>query len=187
MKTLIFGAGPIGRWLALRLQKAGQDVTLLARNETHSSLEKNGVEIVDGFTRERLVARVNLVERLDPEDRYDLVVVVMHRASRLSVCPILSKNPNVKNILFMGNDVSGFHNYLDHLPAEKVLLGFPGVGGGWEGDDLIVMDREKPNSHHGEIYLGELDGEVRERTLQIKKLFESADIVRYLEETYARR
>lgn len=29
MKTLIYGAGPIGRWLALRLHLAGQDVTLL--------------------------------------------------------------------------------------------------------------------------------------------------------------
>ena len=38
MKTLIYGAGPIGRWLALRLQQAGQDVTLLARNGTYRDL-----------------------------------------------------------------------------------------------------------------------------------------------------
>ena len=29
MKTLIYGAGPIGRWLSLRLHDAGADVTLL--------------------------------------------------------------------------------------------------------------------------------------------------------------
>ena len=29
MKTLIYGAGPIGRWMALRLHEAGRDVTLL--------------------------------------------------------------------------------------------------------------------------------------------------------------
>ena len=29
MKTLVYGAGPIGRWLALRLHQGGKDVTLL--------------------------------------------------------------------------------------------------------------------------------------------------------------
>ena len=74
MKTLIYGAGPIGRWLALRLHQAGRDVTLLARGETYRSLQKSGLEIVDGLTGERLAAGVELVERLEPEDRFDLVV-----------------------------------------------------------------------------------------------------------------
>ncbi len=60
MRTLIYGAGPIGRWLALRLRKSGADVTLLARGATYRLLEKNGVEIVDGLTGETHVARVDL-------------------------------------------------------------------------------------------------------------------------------
>ena len=176
MKTLIYGAGPIGRWLALRLNQSGQDVTLLARNETYRSLDERGIEIVDGLTGERYAAHVELVERLDPEARYDLVVVAMQKPGRLAVCPALAQNPHLKNILFLGNDVSGFHQFLDHLTGDQVLLGFPGVGGGWEGADLVVMDREKPNAHHGEVFIGELDGVIRDRTLQIKKLFEAADI-----------
>ncbi|MGB6641446.1 MAG: 2-dehydropantoate 2-reductase N-terminal domain-containing protein [Thermoanaerobaculia bacterium] len=176
MKTLIFGAGPIGRWMALRLHQTGQEVSLLARGETKRRLEKRGVEIVDGLTGERQVARVELVERLGAEDRYDLVVVAMQKASRLSVCPLLARNEHLENILFVGNDVSGFKRYLEHLPAERVLLGFPGVGGGWEGDDLVVMDREKPKGHHGEIFIGELDGATRARTLAIQQTFETADI-----------
>ncbi len=176
MKTLIYGAGPIGRWLALRLNQSGQDVTLLARNETYRSLEENGIEIVDGLTGERLAARPKLVDRLDPEDRYDLVVVAMQKSGRLAVCPILAQNEHLKNILFLGNGVSGSHHYMEHLPKDKVLLGFPGLGGGWDGADLVVMDREKPNAHHGEIFIGEFDGLIRDRTLQIKKLFEAADI-----------
>jgi hypothetical protein len=100
----------------------------------------------------------------------------MQKTARLEVCPVLAGNPNLKNILFLGNDVSGFHRYLDHLPRESVVLGFPGVGGGWDGSDLVVMDREKKHGSHGEIYLGELDGITRRRTLQNKNLFETADI-----------
>jgi 2-dehydropantoate 2-reductase len=176
MKTLIFGAGPIGRWLALRLHQAGQDVALLARNETYRSLDQHGVEIIDGLSGERLAARVKLVDQLNPEDHYDLVVVAMQKSARAAICPALAQNRHLKNILFLGNDVSGFHRYLDHLPLEKVLLGFPGAGGGWEDSNLVIMDREKPNGHHGEIYFGEFDGATRERTLRIKCLFEAADI-----------
>jgi 2-dehydropantoate 2-reductase len=176
MKTLIYGAGPIGRWLALRLHQAGTEVTLLARGQACRTLQQDGIEIVDGLTGERLLAQVAVVDRLDPEDRYDLVVVAMHKAGRLAVCEVLANNPHLQHILFLGNDVSSFHRYPDHLPEANVLLGFPGAGGGWEGDDLVIMDREKPNAHHGELYIGELDGKIRDRTLQIKRLFEAADI-----------
>jgi hypothetical protein len=38
------------------------------------------------------------------------------------------------------------------------------------------MDRESPKARHGEIFFGELDGRIRDRTLRIKSLLESADI-----------
>lgn len=182
MKTLIFGAGPIGQWLALRLRQTDQDVTLLARNDTYRSLKQYGIRIIDGLTGERLLEKVKLVDRLDADDPYDLVVVAMQKASRVAVCPLLARNEHLENILFLGNDVSGFHHYPDHLPADKVLLGFPGVGGGWDGADLVISDREKPDGHHGEIFVGELDGTIRERTFRIKRLFEAADIKARVEE-----
>ncbi len=185
MKTLVYGAGPIGRWLALRLQVTGHDVTLLARGQAYQALQEHGVDITDGLTGERHAAPVKLIERLDPDDPYDLVVVPMQKASRLAVCPILARNTHLKHILFMGNDVSGIRDYLDYLPKDKVLLGFPGVGGGWDGGDLVILDREKPRGPHGMIYLGELDGTTRARTRRIKRLFEAADIMVSLEKDMA--
>jgi 2-dehydropantoate 2-reductase len=176
MKTLIYGAGPIGRWLALRLHQAGQDVTLLARNQTYRSLDRNGIVIVDGLTGERLTARPKLVDRLDPEDHYDLVVVAMQKSGRTAVCPILAQNEKLENILFLGNDISGFQHYQDYLPTKRVLLSFPRLGGGWKGDDLVIMDREKAKAPLGEIHIGEVDGAIRPRTIEIKNLLEAAGI-----------
>jgi hypothetical protein len=55
-----------------------------------------------------------------------------------------------------------------------VLLGFPGAGGGWRGDELVIMDRERRNAPFGEIFIGEIDGAVRPRTQMIAELFETA-------------
>lgn len=176
MKTLVFGAGPIGRWLALRLHQADKDVTLLARGAAYDSMQKEGIVLIDGYTGEKTVARAKLVEKLDSEDHYGLVVVAMRKSSRLAVCPILGENKNLQDVLFLGNDVSGFHRYFDHLPAEKVLLGFPGAGGGWDGDDLVIVDKEKPNGKSRSLYVGELDSKTRERTEQIREFFEGAGL-----------
>jgi hypothetical protein len=87
----------------------------------------------------------------------------------------------VENILFLGNDVSGFANSLGDVPKDRVLLGFPRVGGGWERGRLVIMDREKPAGPFGEIAIGELDGSIRPRTVQIKNLFDAADIAASIE------
>ena len=176
MKVLIYGSGPIGSWLALRLHEAGKDVTLLARNDTYRKLKQDGISLVDGFSNERQTAQVKVVDKLTPEDQYDLIVVAMRKASRLEVCPVLSPNRHLKHILFMGNDICGFRRYCDHLPEEKILLGFPNAGGGWEGEDLIFVDSEKPGGKRDGLWIGELDGSIRSRTREIKRLFESAGL-----------
>jgi len=151
-------------------------VTLLARGQTFDELLCHGIRIIDGLTGERLRATPKLTQRLRPDNRYDLVVVAMQRSSRLAVCPVLAANPNLANILFLGNDVEGFRSYLHHLKPRQVLIGFPGVGGGRRDGELVVMDRENPTGSFGELFIGELDGIKRRRTWEIGKLFEKADI-----------
>jgi len=181
MKTLIYGAGPIGRWLAVKLGLAGKDVTLLARSNTYRLLKKDGVRIVDGVTGKRLHAAVKLVDELLPQDRYDLVVVPMVKESRLAVCPTLAQNPNLDNILFLGNDVTGPGEYLKTLSRDQILLGFPGAGGGWQDGELVIVDRDKPGDK-GQFYIGELDGSLRTRTRRIRELFDSSGLHTCVEE-----
>ena len=173
MKTLVFGAGPIGRWLTLRLARSGADVTLLARERAKRELSETGIEITDGLTGERHLAHVPVVSRVDPAEGYDLVVVAIQKAFRRDVCPALIHNPKLENILVLGNDVSGFDHYQSR---RKVLLGFPGAGGGWRDGELVFMDRERPRGPRGELFLGELDGAPRARTESIARLFRSAGI-----------
>jgi len=176
MKTLVFGAGPLGSLYACLLHKAGKDVTILARNEQYDFIKKNGVVLINEFTQEKIVEKVKVVDSLKENDNYDLVIVIMRKNSLEKVLPILSKNKNIKNFLFMGNNTLGFDEYLKYLPKEKVLFGFPGGGGSRLDHVIHYVDSEQPNGKRLSITLGEIDGDTKDRTNQIQYLFESSDV-----------
>jgi 2-dehydropantoate 2-reductase len=183
MKILIFGAGPLGSLYACLLHRAGIDVTLLARNEHYGFIKENGVVLINEFTKEKMTEKVKIVDSLKEDDTYDLIIIIMKKNSLKKVLPILGKNKNSKNYLFMGNTASGFSDYLEMLPEEKVLFGFPGAGGSRIDHVVHYVDAEKPDGKRMGIVLGEIDGQTRERTSQIKKMFNSAGVpVKIVEE-----
>jgi ketopantoate reductase len=176
MKILIFGAGPIGSVYANLLHKAGKDVTILARNKQFDFIKENGLVLVNEFTGKKDTAKIKVVDKLEENDAYDLIVVAIRKNKIQPVLPILSRNKNIKNVLFIGNNALGFDAYLEHLPAEKVLFGFGRAGGGRKNHVIHYIDSEKPNGKRMAMVIGEMDGKTKERTKQIKSLFESAEI-----------
>ena len=176
MKILIFGAGPLGSLYAYLLHKAGKDVTILARNEHYKFLKENGIVLVNEFTQKKIIEKVNVVDSLSEQDSYELVIVLMRKNSIKNVLPILSKNKKIPNILFMGNNTLGFDEYLNYLPKEKILFGFPGGGGSRINHIVHYIDTEKPNGKRLPITIGEIDGETRDRTKQIQNLFETSGV-----------
>ena len=176
MKTLFFGAGPLGSVYAHLVHERGGDVTVLARGERYDFLKKNGLVLLDELTGQKDSSRVNVVNELKPEDEYDLVIVLIRKNNLLPVFEILAASPGVKNVLFMGNNALGFDEYLKRLPVEKVLFGFPGAGGGIHEQVVHYADREKPKGKRRAVTIGEVDGRNKERTLAVKSLFESAGV-----------
>ena len=176
MKTLIYGAGTLGCLYAHRLFTAGNDVTILARGEQHAFIKENGVVLVNEFTGERESSQVPVVEALSEEDAYDLVVVLIRKNRLPPIFESLSRCTRVRNILFMGNNALGFDSYLSHLPAERVLFGFPGAGGSLKKGAVHYVDSEKPHGKRLPIIIGERDGKSRQRTEQVKALFEKSSV-----------
>ena len=176
MKTLIIGAGPLGSLYAYLLHKAGKDVTLMDRGKHFQYLQINGLILQNEFTNESYVEKINVIDRLNREDEYDLVIVLMRKNSVLKLLPTLSKKKYLHNILFMGNNMAGFDEYLKYLPKETILFGFPGGGGATIDHVVHYVDSEKPNGKRMPITLGEIDGRTKKRTLAIKELFESSAV-----------
>jgi len=176
VKTLIYGVGTLGSLYAHRLFQAGTDVTILARGKQRHFIEDNGVVLVNEFTGEQASSRVRVVEGLEKDDAYDLVVVLIRKNLLPPVFEALSRTSEVGNILFMGNNALGFDEYLSHLPRESVLFGFPGAGGSRKEGVVHYVDSEKPNGKRMPITIGEIDGRTTDRTAQVRSLFESSGV-----------
>jgi 2-dehydropantoate 2-reductase len=176
MKTLIYGAGPLGSLYAYLFHKAGIDVTILARNDHYNFLVKNGIILVNEFSGEKFNRSVRVVNSLKEDDFYDLVIVLMRKNNVKNILHVLANNKHVPNFLFMGNNVNSFAEYLRFLPQEKVLFGFPGGGGSRLNHVVHFVDSDKSSGKRMPITLGEIDGISTERIINIKNLFESAKV-----------
>jgi 2-dehydropantoate 2-reductase len=91
MKTCIYGAGAIGGWLGVKLQRAGCDVSVVARGATLHALQTHGLQLqqgADSFTT-KVRASVN------PADLgvQDLVIVAVKAPAMTevakSIAPLL--------------------------------------------------------------------------------------------------
>ena len=149
MKILVYGAGCIGSLYAGLLKESGQDVSILARGARLAAIREHGIRLEDAATGRKTDVAIDTVERLDPEDTYDLVLVILPKHSVAEVLPILGAHGNTPNVMFLGNNAAGPGAMVQALGAERVLLGFPGAGAITHGDRiryLILSDREQPTT-----------------------------------------
>ena len=171
MTILFYGAGVLGSLDAARLQEAGQEVSILARGQRLADIREHGLVLEDASTGQRATTRVKAVERLAPDDAYDLVVVLMRKNQVSAILPALAANRHTPNVLFMGNNAAGPDEMIQALGRERVLLGFPGAGGYQEGHTItfkIVSARRQPTT------FGELAGRTTPRLRHIVAAFKSA-------------
>jgi len=165
MRILIFGAGPLGSLFAARLHQGGQQVALLARGQRLADLRKYGVVLKSWTTGQEETVNVPLVEKLDPHDLYDLILVIMRKNSALKILPILAANQSPQ-IVFLMNNAVGPQALIDALGRERVLIGFPGAAGYREGHKIVYINAE--TERPATPYIGKVDGGITPRLESIK-------------------
>jgi ketopantoate reductase len=171
MKILVYGAGPIGSLFAARLHEAGHEVSLLARGQRLADLRKYGLVLVETQTEKETVSHPNLVKRLDPEDAYDLVLVIMRKNRALEILPTLAANHHTPNVLFLMNNAAGPGKLVEMLGAERVLIGFPAAAGYRREHVIYYFGDEK--GQDAAIPIGEVDGRITPRLQEIGQVLAS--------------
>ncbi|MCC5890325.1 MAG: ketopantoate reductase family protein [Alkalibacterium sp.] len=171
MRVLIYGAGPFGSLFAERLKEAHHDVTLLARGDRLRQLREHGVVIKDHETEEITVTRVPVVETLEEEDEYDLIIVPMRKNQALEILPVLKKNKHVPTVLFMMNNAAGSQELVKALGKDRVMIGFPLPGGKREGHIMRMLPVNDKNKWT--LPIGEVNGEKYPRTQTVAAVLDS--------------
>ncbi len=171
MTILVYGAGVLGSVYAARLHDAGHTVSMLARGQRLADLWAHGIVLDDARTGARTTTRVSAVERLAPDDAYDLVLVLMRWNQVAAVLPALAANRRTPTVLFMVSNPVGPAAWIAALGRERVVLGFAGAGGSRDG--YVVRYHVLPRWQQATT-VGELDGQVTPRLTAIVRAFADA-------------
>ena len=174
MRILIFGAGPLGSLLAARLHQGGQDVTLLARGQRLLDLKKHGLCLKSWTTQKEESIPVRLIDKLNPDDFYDLILVVMRKNSAIKVLPALKENSS-RQIAFLMNNAAGPDILVDALGQDRVLIGFPGAAGYRDEYKIVHLNGEPERPMV--VYLGETGGGETDRVAWIAEEIEKGKFI----------
>jgi 2-dehydropantoate 2-reductase len=161
MKLLVYGAGVLGSHLAHVLHRAGHDVTILARGQRLKVLKNNGLKIHHYLQRKTTVDNINVTDKLNADDEYDLVFIVMQYQQVKKVLPYIAGNMKTKNFAFIGNNpfpekVGEFINHNSSV-KKNIYFGFFMAAGRIENDCVISAHTGSKNS--GSLTIGALNGE----------------------------
>jgi len=142
MKILIFGAGVVGSYFGYYLKTGGQDVTVLARGERAENLREDGLILEDALTGERHQTAVDVLESLEPGDRYDLIITAVRKNQLQKILPLLAENVSPR-LLFLINNAEGFDRILKQIPPERAAFSFSATGGRRQEGVVQCLIREK--------------------------------------------
>ncbi len=137
-RILVIGAGVNGSACASVLYKGGINVTILARGKRFDEIREDGIIIENPFNKKRSVTKVPVINKLNSEDIYDYIFVVIRKNQVSELLPILAENKS-PNIVFMINNLAGPDEYTKALGQERVLMGFVFGAGKREGSVIKAM------------------------------------------------
>jgi 2-dehydropantoate 2-reductase len=143
MKILMFGRGVIATTYGWALEQAGNEVEFYVRPgraSTYGPIVE--LDLLDARKRpwgRPIVQKwsVRYRETLDSHHDYDLIVVSVAHNRLAGAVDFLASRVSKATILIFGNVWVEPSVAIASLPADQVAWGFPGAGGGFDGDGVL--------------------------------------------------
>lgn len=144
MKVLVYGAGVIGSVYAVRLAKAGNDVTVVARGDRLEAIRDGGLCIRHVFLDQEERADVAVAEGPDPADSYDVVLVTVRAGQVADALRSAAACESARAIAAIGNNIDGHAEQAAIAGASRFVLGFGSFGGYRDGPTVAYIDGRTP-------------------------------------------
>lgn len=156
LRILVIGAGVLGCNLAANLYRAGKNITLLARGLWYREIKTKGLTIKNKLSLRSANYPIQVIDRLNIKDRYDVIFVCVQFMQLDDLIPTLRQNPT-KNVVFIGNNLKPNH-YAELLNHKNVMFGFTLAAGHREKTHVESVDLKN-------ITVGDLKGFASNRFL----------------------
>jgi len=172
-RILVIGAGVNGSICAVGLFQAGIDVTILARGKRYDEIRDGGIVIEDPFKNTRSVTKVPVINRLDPKDLYEYMLIIIRKNQVPDLLPVLAQNRS-PNVVFMVNNPSGPDEFTKVLGKERVMLGF--VFGAGKREGSVIHGFSAAVGSKNASPFGEIDGRITARLTHLVDIFNRAGL-----------
>ncbi len=149
-KVAVLGAGVIGQVYAGRLADSGHQVWLLARGDTFTALSTSGVRLRSGGVIS--TPKVTVVDTPEQIPRVDVAYLAVRADQVDAALPILAKiqAPVIVTLVNLADRAAAVAT---SIGADRVVLGFPGVGGISDPDGVTYQEVA-----HQATTIGKADG-----------------------------
>lgn len=165
MRIGIVGVGSLGALLGGLLMEGGFDTVLIERDKDHADyIGENGLRL-EGVSGDRTL-RPQIVSEPQDAGTVDLCIVAVKSYDTASTLPTLGTLLSSQGVILTLQNGIGNYEVLEAAFPNRVLLGATTMG---------AMALGKGTFRHtgfGHTRLGEADGIVRERTLEVGRILE---------------
>src|SRR5438552_814255 len=170
MRIVVMGAGGVGGYFGAKLARAGETVTLIARGEHLTAIQRDGLRIrssVEGESVVRLAAGAGVRGLSAAEVILFCVKSFDTETAAERIRPIVGPDTAVLSL----------QNGVDNEDTIDEILG-PGHAMGGVAQVFAAIDRPGVIAHHfaGRIIFGELDGRLTPRAESLARAFARAAI-----------
>ena len=139
MKILIFGRGVIGSQYGWALEKAGHTVDFYVRKEKKDVYAQGiNATIYDEQIKDyqKFHWNISLIDEIPMQHEYDLIFLSVNPEQVPDAIDYLTPKIGNATLLFFCNYGRDIYEAIGSIPSNQVVFGFPGAGGGYEGNDL---------------------------------------------------
>lgn len=143
MRILMFGRGVIATIYGQAFQQAGHEVDHHVRPgraaQYGDTVEMDVVDGRHGLLGHRSTSfyRTRLRESVHPDDGYDLVVLSVGHHRLREAAAFLAPRIGDATVVVLGNVWEEPLDAVAPIPADQVVFGFPGAGGGFSDDGVL--------------------------------------------------
>jgi len=169
MKIFVLGAGVQGTVFAVRLTKAGHQVTLVASPGRMEDLRVSGARIQNELTSVAATLALPVVPSLPSDRSADLCLVTVRREQIELVLPCLAQATGIGRFVFLVNHANGSEDLFRVLGKRRVVVAFPGVAGSLENGIVRFIEiPQQPTAIESDAY--DVAAILREAGLRVSRV-----------------